>query len=220
MIDIVMGIVALVGISAATVVALRVVSRLDRERSRRALQPYVQLRGWMEVAPGQASSRPSGRSQWMRTFGGHASVSIAGAWKGLRAELAMTRVYRNRRATAVYLACDGGVGGRGSVSLLARDDLANRYYPRDDRSAGAEAVWTAEFNRLFRPQGSARDLSTIFVSDIERDLLSFPRRLSSVHFDGSIVTVTWLEFERDPLVIDAALDIAASICLRARTPSP
>ena len=215
------GIGAGIATIASAIGALFLVQYLDRQHSRNALKPYAQLRDWKEVPLGTKSlMRYASSPTWMRFFWGHAGISVGGTWKGMPAELSITRVYRYQTATAVAVGCTRPREGMGPVVVTDRKDLALKYYGSDREPAEPYPTQSAEFVQRFRIWGNAPDVASMFTPDIQRAVLAFPGQINNVSFDGKVAKATWLGLEQDPTVIDLALDLAANLCLEARKNSP
>jgi hypothetical protein len=213
-----LGIVATVGFFASVAGVIFLATYLDRQHSRNALKPYAQLRGWREVPLGTGSLMSNGPPPWWkRLLWGHAGVSVGGTWKAMPAELGMTRASKNQRATVVAIGCIQPRVGIGQILVMDRNDNAFREYQRVSTSEEPYPAQSAEFIRHFRIWGSAHDVSGMFTPEIEKAILAFPGQINKVSFDGRVVMVTWLDLEKNPAVIDAALDLAASLCLKVRT---
>jgi hypothetical protein len=149
---------------------------------------------------------PWTKSAWTR----HASA--LGTWKGLRAELVITRVYKNRDATMAVVACAPGRGV--SRPVVATD-------PADDYAQGAPAgpEQPTELGRRFRLLGLPADLRTVFSPDVERAILDFPGQIRSVACDGKMASVTWIGYEPKSTVVDLAFDLAVRLCQQAAAPT-
>jgi len=183
-------------------IAVGVLPRLagrERERSRQALLALAQPRGWQEVAPGGESLLPWRKSSWTR----HASA--LGNWQGLRAELVITRVHKNRDATMVLVESGPGAKARGQVMAT---DPAFEYA----QGAAPGPKQPTELGRRFRLLGQPADLRAIFSPAAERAILDFPGHIHTVGFDGKMASVTWIGYEKDSAVVDVAFDLAVSLC--------
>jgi hypothetical protein len=210
------GIIAAIATIAATVGAVVFVQYLTRQHSRKTLQPYAELRGWKEVPAGVKSLMPYGDSAWKRALWGHASVSVAGNWKGAKAELAMTRVYKGRSATVVAVACGQmTLSPLGPVSIMAKGDVSFQYYAEQLKRDDLGRLQTSALGQRFDFLGKATDVIALITPEIEHSLESFAGQINNVSYDGKTVSVTWLGFEQDPARIDAALEVASALCVQA-----
>jgi hypothetical protein len=117
-------------------------------------------------------------------------------------------VYKNRDATTVVVECAHAIVGLRAVSATDRNDPLYRL------TGGKETLRAqpTALDQRFRLSGQEGDLRAIFVPDIERAILGFPGNLYSVSFYGRIASVIWIGYEQNPSIVDAALDLAASIC--------
>jgi hypothetical protein len=205
--QLVVGIGLLAVLLAVAVGLLPRLAGRERERSRQALLALARLRGWQEVATGGESLLPWRKSSWTR----HASAR--GNWQGLRAELVITRVHKNRDATMVVVDCGRGDPGRGQVMAT---DPAFEYA----QGAAAGPEQPTELGRRFRLLGQPTDLRAIFSNWIERAILEFPGHIHAVGYDGRLASVTWFGYEKDPAVVDVALDLAVGLCRQSAGPTP
>lgn len=196
------------------------VLRLARARSRKALLPLAELRGWHEVRRDGESLLPSLSSWWKRLLSTQASA--CGTWRGLRAELATCQAYKNRDATMAVVECPRLSVAPGPVSAADRSDPLYRDYHLLTGETETVPAQASALVQRFRLSGQAGDVGAIFAPNIERAMLQFPAKLYSVAFHGRTASVVWLGYEKSPAIADAALDLAASICrqVEARAPYP
>jgi len=183
---------------------------LARARSRRLLLPLARSRGWQEVTHDGESLLPNLSSSWKRLLSMQASAY--GTWQGLRAEFTATHVYKNRDATTVTVECAHPDVRLGPVSATDRNDPRYRDYHQFTGESETIPAQSSALLQRFRLWGEESDLRRIFVPDIERAILEFPGNLYSVSFYGRIASLVWIGYEKDPAIVDAALDLAASIC--------
>jgi len=210
------GIIGAIATIAVAVGAVLFVQYLTRQQSSTNFQPYAELRGWKVVPVGVESLMPYGDSAWKRALWGHAGLSVAGDWKGAKAELAMTRVYKGRSATVVAVACGQLTPSRlGPVSIMAKGDVSFQYYVEQLRRDDLGRLQTSALGQRFDFLGKATDVMALITPEIEHSLVSFAGQINNVSYDGKAVSVTWLGFEQDPARIDAALDVASALCVQA-----
>jgi len=184
--------------------------RLSHRRSQRAILPLAQLRGWPELTRDRESLQPYLASAWNRLLS--SETSAQGTWQGLRAEFGTTQVYLKRNATTAVVECPRLPMGLGPVSATNRNDPHYRGYQKYIGEAETLRAEPTALDQRFRLSGQERDLRVLFVPDIERAILEFPINLYSVSFYGRIASVVWIGYEKNPAIVDAALDLATSIC--------
>ena len=69
-------------------------------------------------------------------------------------------------------------------------------------------VGPAELAKQFRFTGRADRLAALFAPPVQKAILSFPRLIYQIMFDGKTVSLVWLDWETDTTIVDQALDIA------------
>jgi hypothetical protein len=176
----------------------------------KSILPLARLRGWQEVTRDGESLLPYFSSSWKRLLSTQASAY--GTWQGLRAEFTASFVYKNRDATTATVECTHPVVGLGPLAATDRDDPRYRDYHLISGETETIPVQPTALLQRFRLSGQERDLRAVFVPGIERAVLDFPGKLYSVSFHGNSASVVWIGHEKNPSIVDAALDLAASIC--------